>query len=436
MRTFFEESRLEDEDILASSKAIRRCVHCGLCTATCPTYLLLRDERDSPRGRIYMMKSILEEDRAPTREEMKHVDRCLSCLSCTTTCPSGVDYRRLVDHMRSYMESHRSLWERLYRKTLWSVMTKAWRARCLFVLLRWGLGVLSFVPYLRLKTSRVRSLMPRWDLHPMASDVAGVFFAEGEKRGRVLLPRGCVQRVVGAQIHDRVLKLLTWQGFEVIVPEGGCCGALGHHMGYVNESRAEAEHQVRCLHEAEEKYGKVDAVLSHASGCGSVMKDYGALLGSEGGRDYGSRVEDVSFFLSKVGMRGRPRKSLAGMKVVYHAACSLQHGQGFGGVPPDVLSWTGAEVLEMKESHICCGSAGMYNVLQGEIADLLRERKRFYMSLSGGSCVVTGNIGCLLQLSGAEGSLPVCHVAELLYWSGFGERPYSFCSSGLSSKMS
>jgi glycolate oxidase iron-sulfur subunit len=425
VQTEFTLAQLADPDIAASEKILRACVHCGFCTATCPTYVLLGDELDSPRGRIYLIKNMLEQGGAVSPETVKHIDRCLSCLACMTTCPSGVNYMHLVDHGRRHIEQHycRPRAERLLRRLLGWVLTRPpW--------LRLALHAARLAkPFAALAPARLRpllGLMP--GSLPAASpiDWIEVFPAEGERRMRVALLPGCAQQVLAPEINLATIRLLTRLGAEIVVaPGSGCCGALLHHLG--NEAAALA--LARANIDAWERtlaQGGLDAVVANASGCGTMLKDYGFLFRTDPTyADKAARVaalaRDVSEVVMALGLRP-VSEAVPALRVAYHSACSLQHGQGIEQEPKALLAAAGFTVLDVPEGHLCCGSAGTYNLLQPELAGALRERKLANIALTRADLVAAGNIGCMTQLAG-DGPLPVVHTVELLDWATGGPMP-------------
>ena len=446
MQTEFTLAQLADPDIAASEQILRACVHCDFCTATCPTYVLLGDELDSPRGRIYLIKNMLEKsgpggDNRVDAETVKHVDRCLSCLACMTTCPSGVNYMHLVDHGRRHIEQHyrRPPIERLLRRWLGRVLTRP-------DLFHLALRAASLAkPLAGLMPARLRPLLALAPASlPPASPVdrPQVFPAQGERRMRVALLPGCAQQVLMPQINEATARLLTRHGCEVVVaPGSGCCGALVHHLG----DEAPALALVRANIDAwqaigppnGENDGGLDAIVANASGCGTMLKDYGFLLRTD--PDYAEKAariaalaRDVSEIAADLGLHrspnpageSRPEASgpRAGLRVAYHSACSLQHGQGIDRGPKELLAAAGFIVLDVPEGHLCCGSAGTYNLLQPELAAALRERKLANIALTGADLVAAGNIGCIAQLAGAA-PLPFIHTVELLDWATGGPRP-------------
>jgi glycolate oxidase iron-sulfur subunit len=424
LQTTFTAEQLRDPAIASSNKVLRTCVHCGLCTATCPTFVLLGDELDSPRGRIYLMKDMLESGRPATAEVVKHVDRCLSCLSCMTTCPSGVNYMHLVDHGRRYIEeTYTRPWhERLLRRLLIRVLPSPGRMRLAMVAARLGKPFRGLLPG-GVLGGRLRAMLDLAPSHlPPRRDVQGVHRAQGQRRGRVVLLAGCAQQVLAPSINDATIRLLTRLGYEVVVPpEAGCCGALTHHMGQDGPAMASARANIAAW--TQQMAGGLDAILVNTSGCGTTVKDYGFMFRNEPEAAEAASVSalafDVSEFLARIGYA--PAREPPGLTVAYHAACSLQHGQGVLAQPKALLRSAGFTVVEPAEGHLCCGSAGTYNLLQPEIASRLRTRKLDNIRATAPDLIAAGNIGCLTQLAG--GGIPTVHTVELLDWMAGGPRP-------------
>jgi glycolate oxidase iron-sulfur subunit len=423
MQTNFTLAQLADPDVAESEKILRTCVHCGFCTATCPTYLLLGDELDSPRGRIYLIKEMLEQDRAATATDAKHIDRCLSCLSCMTTCPSGVHYMHLVDHAREHIAEtyRRPASERWLRRMLAFVMprTGLFRLTMMGASIAKHLGGQSWLPG---KLGRALALVPGFPKAPAKTDRPQVFPAEGTRRGRVALLAGCVQPVLRPETNAATIRLLNRLGVEVVVAKGaGCCGALGHHMGFTGQSHRLARANIAAWRKA----GDLDAILVTASGCGTTIKDYGYMLRSEAdikdaAAEVSAKARDVTEYLAELGVA--PAASAPKLRVAYHSACSMQHGQKITEPPRALLKAAGFDVLEIPEGHICCGSAGTYNLLQPDLSFQLRARKAENIARVKPDLVATGNIGCLQQLAGAIG-VPVVHTVELLDWASGGPMP-------------
>jgi len=394
----------------------------------CSTYVVLGDERDSPRGRIYLMKEMFEGGRDPSAEVRLHIDRCLSCLSCMTTCPSGVDYMHLVDHARSYIEERapRPPKARFMRGLLARVVPYPRR-------FRWALRAAPLGRPFRGLMRRVglSELATMIDMAPAVLPRAGQFLGPGtaatksERRARVIMLAGCAQQVLRPSINDATVRLLARRGIDVVVaPGAGCCGALVHHLGRENEAKAQARRNIDAWMKEIGK-GPVDAVLINASGCGTVVKDYGHLLSDDPvyaakAKQIADLARDVSEFVAGVGIGAPVRWS--SIKVAYHSACSLQHGQGITDEPKALLTQAGFSVVDVPEGHICCGSAGTYNILQPEIATQLRDRKVQNIKTMRPDVVAAGNIGCITQLGGGM-SIPIVHTVELLDWAYGGPVP-------------
>ena len=424
MQTTFTADQLQDPDTRASEQILRTCVHCGFCTATCPTYVLLGDELDSPRGRIYLMKQMLESGQPPAAETVKHIDRCLSCLSCMTTCPSGVHYMHLVDHGRAYIEQNykRPFADRLNRWLLQRTIPYPAIFRLSLV------GAAIARPFAGLLPARLRAMLelaPRAIPAPSAVDRPQSFPAAGARSARVALLTGCAQQVIAPQINEATIRLLTRLGVEVVVPKGmGCCGALTHHMGHEHAALAFARANIDAW-TAELDRGGLDAVIINASGCGTTVKDYGHMLREDPA--YAAKAariaaltKDITEFLTVLGLP--PASADADLVVAYHSACSMQHGQKITTLPKQLLAQTGFTVKDVPEGHLCCGSAGTYNILQPEIARQLRDRKVANIESTRPDVIATGNVGCITQI-GSGTAIPVVHTVELLDWATGGPKP-------------
>jgi len=427
MQTNFSLAQLADPAVAESERILRACVHCGFCIATCPTYVLLGDELDSPRGRIYLIKDMLEHDRPATVDVVTHVDRCLSCLSCMTTCPSGVNYMHLVDHARVHIERtyRRPLFDRLRRDLLAKVLPNPslLRIASILGLMAWFLApVFALFGATRIAAMlRLANAMPV----PAAAKTERAFFPAGERRGRVAILSGCANQVLKPSINAAAIRLLNRHGIEVVLPEGEvCCGAIVHHLGREDESLAFVRRNIDAwTHEIEGR--GLDAILVTASGCGTMIKDYGFLLRNDSAyATNAARVatltQDISEYLMKLGLNQPAHDS--GLIVAYHSACSLQHGQKVVSEPKTLLAKAGFAVREVPEGHLCCGSAGTYNMLQPEIAVRLRDRKLANIATLNPDIIATGNVGCMAQLKTAT-SIPVVHTVELLDWATGGPRP-------------
>ena len=434
MKTEFSLAQLADPDIAQADKILRACVHCGFCTATCPTYVLLGDELDSPRGRIYLIKEMLEKDQTPTAEVVKHVDRCLSCLSCMTTCPSGVNYMHLVDQARVRIEQRyqRPLTERALRQVLAFVLPDPQRFRISMWLARLARPLAVFLPTPRPSATPglIQRLKAMLALAPSRLPSPGalpgsVFAALGKKRGRVALLQGCAQQVLAPRINQAAISLLTRHGIEVVlVRDEQCCGALTHHLGNDQDALAKARANVTAWQREAAGEG-LDAILVTASGCGTVIKDYGYLLREDqafaaDAAKVSALAKDITEYIAGLGLEPTARHD--NIVVAYHSACSLQHGQKITGLPKELLSKNGFVVKDVPESHLCCGSAGTYNILQPELAGRLRDRKVANIASVKPDMIAAGNIGCMVQIASGT-SVPVVHTIELLDWATGGARP-------------
>lgn len=424
MQTNFSVPQLRDPAMARSNEILRTCVHCGFCTATCPTYQVLGDELDSPRGRIYLIKEMLETGRTPDAKTVTHIDRCLSCLSCMTTCPSGVHYMHLVDHARTYIEeNYRRPWdERALRWLLAKVLPYPGRFRLALRAARLARPFRGMLPDARLRA--MLEMAPERIPPASPNDAPQVFPAEGPRRKRVALLTGCAQRALDTRINDATIRLLTRHGCEVVVAQGaGCCGALTHHMGRAGESHAAAAANVRAWTREIDGDG-LDAIVINTSGCGTTVKDYGHMLGETPLSADAARVaalaRDVSEVMAELGLDAPGRA--APLRVAYHAACSLQHGQQIRTHPKDLLRAAGFQVVEPREGHLCCGSAGTYNLLQPEISAQLKARKAASIAATKPEVIAAGNIGCMMQIGSAI-DVPIVHTVELLDWATGGPMP-------------
>jgi glycolate oxidase iron-sulfur subunit len=443
MQTSFTADQLRDPDTAESNRILRTCVHCGFCTATCPTFLLLGDELDSPRGRIYLIKDMLENDRPATEEVVKHVDRCLSCLSCMTTCPSGVHYMHLVDHARRHIEEtyDRPLAEKLLRRFLSALLPYPRRFR--LALLGAGIGQVlgrlmlpegGLMPQRGMMAQRLRAMLklaPAALPAPSDTERPGVHAAIGPRRARVALLTGCAQQVLAPSINEATIRLLTRMGIEVVVTSGqGCCGALDHHMGHHDPAMRLARANIAAWSLEAETAG-LDAVVINASGCGTTVKDYGFMFRAEPGRwpERAARIADMTMDVSEALLKFgyQPSREAPGLTVAYHAACSLQHGQKITAAPKELLKRAGFVLREPAQGHLCCGSAGTYNLMQPAIAGQLRDRKLSNLDRTGADLIAAGNIGCLTQLTG--GRMPTVHTVELLDWMAGGPEPAAVATS-------
>jgi glycolate oxidase iron-sulfur subunit len=429
MQTSFRPQQLADPRIAEADTILRSCVHCGLCTAVCPTYVLMGDERDSPRGRIYLIKSMLEGG-GEVRPELKtHVDRCLSCLSCMSTCPSGVDYMHLVDLARARIEASglRSWKERFVRKLLTHTLPYPQRFRLALQLAPLGRPWTKLMRRLGFKELATMIELAPAVLPPSPKyEGPGTAVTEEERRARVILMTGCVQRVLRPGINDSTIRLLARRGVDVVVSPGqGCCGALTHHLGDEASAIVQAKRNIDAWLKEMAK-GPIDAIIINASGCGTMVKDYSHLLKAdpkyaEPARRVSELARDICEFVGNNYDLGPPRR-WSSLRVAYSPSCSLQHGQRVLEEPRALLIKAGFGVVDIPEAHICCGSAGTYNIMQPELANELRERKAKNIKRVRSDLVATGNIGCIAQLAGSL-DVPVVHAVELLDWAYGGPVP-------------
>lgn len=434
MRTEFSAAQLADPGLKEANDILRKCVHCGFCNATCPTFMLLGDELDGPRGRIYLLKNLLEHDARPSPQTVKHIDRCLSCLSCMTTCPSGVNYMRLVDAGRAYIEKKhlRPLGERLFRWFLVRVLPYPARFRAVLALS----GLLS--PFRALLPGRLRNALalragarrtapqarPRRTLQ--RPPVAG---RDAEKTVGVIA--GCAQQVIGRDINAATIRLLERQGCPTrLLRRPGCCGAIEHHLGQTALAERRFRQNIRDWLKQVDRHG-LKALLVNASGCGTMLKEYRHLLRQDpalaaaAGR-VSALSQDVSEFLSGPlagPLRGMDKASTKGVRVAYQSPCSMQHGQKVDAQPMALLKQAGFDPLELPEKFMCCGSAGTYNLLQPELAKALGERKAACIAQTGAELVASGNLGCMTHLRQFT-DIPILHTVELLDWASGGPKPF------------
>jgi len=441
MQTVFSKAQLTDSHMAVSEKILRSCVHCGFCTATSPTYVLEGDELDSPRGRIYLIKEMFEQGRAAPADIVTHIDRCLSCLSCMTTCPSGVHYMHLVDHARAHIEAtyQRPVDDRALRNLLAAILPYPRRfalalrgaalARPLAGLLQRVAGPAQKTPRLIDRLVAMLSLAPK--SMPHAAKAPAVAPAQGKRRGRVALLKGCAQEALNPRINEAATRFLTRNGIEVVqADEEGCCGALVHHMGRTAEALDFARANVDAWLKVA-AFGGLDAILVTASGCGTTLKDYGFMLRedpayAEKAAKVSALAKDICEYVAGLDLKPAPPRNKV---VAYHAACSLQHGQKITDQPKRLLKTAGFRVREVPEGHICCGSAGTYNIMQPYFATRLRERKIVNIESLRPDIIALGNIGCMMQIAGGT-DIPVVHTIELLDWANGGPMPLQMQRAG------
>ncbi len=435
MQTNFTLAQLADPETARSEQILRKCVHCGFCTATCPTYVLLGDERDSPRGRIYFIKAMIEADRAPTAQEVRHVDRCLSCLACMTTCPSGVNYMHLVDHGRHHIEQRykRPLPDRFLRGLLAVLMPRPRLFRLAAMLGRLAKPMTPLLPSTSRDAGgatfprRLRAMIeaiPDRLAPPSAVDRPQTFAAVGSRAKRVALMPGCGQQVLAPEVNEATVRLLTRHGVEVVNAAGsGCCGSAVQHIGRNDEALRLAKRNIEAwLREADG--AGLNAIVINASGCGTTVKDYGDMFAKdpewkERARRVAALASDVSEVMGELGLINvtAPRLSVA-----YHSACSMQHGQKVSEQPKKLLRDAGFVVRDVPDGHLCCGWAGTYQVLQPELSRRLRDLKVANIESLQPDVIAAGNFGCIGNLA-AGTEIPVVHTVELLDWATGGPMP-------------
>ena len=425
MQTNFTEEQLKIKDNKSSEEIFKKCVHCGMCNATCPTFNLLGDELDGPRGRIYLIQDMLENEKKPTANIVKHIDRCLSCYSCMSTCPAGVNYMHLIDHGRKYIEKNyeRSFFDKLIRNFLSKVLPDS-------KLFKLSIFLVKLVKPLKfLFPSRIKSMM---DLTPTSFPkkilkIKEIYKTKNKKKvARVALLTGCVQKEISPQINESTIRILNRHGVEVVVPKKiRCCGSLNHHLGKNDEAHQDFINNINIWYDEYLK-GNLDAILSNTSGCGTTMKDYGFIFRDDKkmkkkAKKISELTKDVSEYLLE-NLNLKFKKKEKKLRIAYHSACSMQHGQKIHSQPMNLLQKTKNEILEVPEGHICCGSAGTYNILQSKIAkELLKNKIKNIESLNP-QIISTGNIGCITQISNGT-NIPILHTIELLDWYTGGPKP-------------
>ena len=423
MQTNFTPEQLKIPSLQRANEILRTCVHCGFCTATCPTYQVLGDELDSPRGRIYLIKDMLEKGRPADAKTVKHIDRCLSCLACMTTCPSGVHYMHLVDNARDYIEKtyKRPVMDRMLRWVLAQVIPHPMRFRLALFGAKLGRPFARLMPDARLRA--MLEMAPKTIPPVSRNDDPQSFAPIGARKFRVALMTGCAQKALNTDINDATIRILRRLGCEVVVAKGmGCCGALTHHMGKADQAHTSAAANIRAWM-AEKAQGGLDGIVINTSGCGTTVKDYGHMFRNDplaaDAAEVSALAMDISEMLVKIGLPEGADKSI---KVAYHAACSLQHGQQIKTYPKDLLKRAGFTVVEPADSHLCCGSAGTYNLLQPEISQQLKARKVQTLEAKSPDIIAAGNIGCMMQIGSGTG-IPIVHTVELLDWATGGPKP-------------
>ncbi len=425
MQTTFTDIQLKDKENKSSEKIIRKCVHCGMCNATCPTYQINGDELDGPRGRIYLIKDMLENNKPANAKIAKHIDRCLSCYACMTTCPSGVNYMHLIDHGRNHVEEtyKRPWYERLFRTALSFILPNPKIFRALAHLTK-PIKLISFVLPNFIKNSL--KLMPFNLPSSKLPEQKNYQPKLNKKMARVALLTGCVQRVISPEINDATIRLLNRHGVEVIVlPEITCCGSLNHHLGKKDLAHKSFVNNINAWHDEYLKNG-LDAIISNTSGCGTTLKDYEFIFRNDAemkkkAKKISELTKDISEYLS-LNLKLKFKEEKNKYKIAYHSPCSMQHGQQVHKEPIDLIKKTGNEVLDIPDGHICCGSAGTYNILQQKIAKTLLDEKLKNIKKVSPDFISTGNIGCMTQISSGT-SIPIVHTVEVIDWFTGGPKP-------------
>ena len=426
MQTNFTKKQLQDSNISSADGILRKCVHCGFCNATCPTYQIVGDELDGPRGRIYLIKDMLENDKPANEKIAKHIDRCLSCYACMTTCPSGVNYMHLVDHARNHIEKTfvRPFFDRFIRNLLSKILPSPTLFRMA------GYSARLFYPFRFLFPKKIKNMMKYMpNSFPVSrQENKEIYSPVGKTYARVALLTGCVQRVISPQINDATIDILNRHGVEVIVPKKvDCCGSLNHHLGKEELAHKSFINNINSWFKwYEEK--NLDAILVTTSGCGTTLKDYGYIFRDNPDKELrrkakmvSSLAKDVTEYLGKNIKLNYVKKDKK-FTIAYHSACSMQHGQKIHSQPMDLLKKTGNEIVEIPDGHLCCGSAGTYNLLQDEMAAELLKRKVSNIDKVKPDFISTGNIGCMTQISFGT-KIPIVHTIEILNWYTGGEKP-------------
>ena len=429
METNFSKEQLKDKDNKSSEKIFRKCVHCGFCNTTCPTYQLLGHELDGPRGRIYLIKDMLENKKPANEKIVKHIDRCLSCYSCMTTCPSGVNYMHLIDHGRKHIEEtyQRPLKDKIIRSFLSNTLSKSFNFRLIMILTQFLKPFQFFFPT---KIRKMISFMPvKFPTRKLPNKK--IYPADKRKKpvARVALLTGCVQKVISPQINEATIRLLNRHGIEVVVSKGiDCCGSLNHHLGKTEIASETFKNNISIWYEEYLKNG-LDAIISNTSGCGTTLKDYGFIFRADQdlkkkAKKISELTKDISEFLDENVKLNyiKNKETSKNYRIAYHSACSMQHGQKIHDIPISLIKKTGNEVFDIPDGHICCGSAGTYNLLQSDIAEKLLENKILNIKKINPQFISTGNIGCIMQI--AKGTkIPILHTVEVIDWYTGGPRP-------------
>lgn len=425
MQTIFTPEQLKSKNNKSTEEIVRKCVHCGMCNSTCPTYQILGDELDGPRGRIYLIKDMLENNKPANEKIAKHLDRCLSCYACMTTCPSGVNYMHLIDHGRAHLEKtyKRPILERLFRNILSLTLPnpKIFKILSILVNIVRPLNFL-FPEFIKNSMKLMPAKFPKKTLKTQK-----IYSVEKTKSiARVALLTGCVQRVISPEINESSIRLLNRHNVEVVVmPEINCCGSLDHHLGKEKAAHELFKKNINLWYDEYLENG-LTAIISNTSGCGTTLKDYGFIFRGDKemkikAKKISELTKDITEFLDK-NIKLNFKQNEKVYKIAYHSACSMQHGQKVHQQPIDLIKRTGNQVLNIPEGHVCCGSAGTYNILQQKIAKELLKNKIENINKIQPDFISTGNIGCMTQIaSGTE--IPIVHTVEVIDWLTGGPKP-------------
>ena len=431
METHFSKQQLKDKDNKSSEEILRKCVHCGFCNTTCPTYDLLGDELDGPRGRIYLIKDMIENNKPANEKIVKHIDRCLSCYSCMTTCPSGVNYMHLIDHGRKHIEKtyKRPLSDRFTRNLLSQIIPYPLRFKII------GMLTLFIKPISFIFPKKLREMIKLMPINFPKRNLPKMKIYPAEKRkkrvARVALLTGCVQQVISPQINESTIRLLNRHNIEVVVPKGiGCCGSLDHHLGKSDLAKETFKKNILIWYDEYLKNG-LDAIISNTSGCGTTLKDYGFIFRRDDdlkkkAKKISELTKDISEYLDqnvKLNfIKNKNKENNRGYKIAYHSACSMQHGQKIHDIPINLIKKTGNKVFDIPQGHFCCGSAGTYNLLQSDIAKKLLKNKILNINKVNPQFIATGNIGCITQIANGT-KIPILHTVEVIDWYTGGPKP-------------
>ena len=425
MQTIFTPEQLKSKNNKSTEEIVRKCVHCGMCNSTCPTYQILGDELDGPRGRIYLIKDMLENNKPANEKIAKHLDRCLSCYACMTTCPSGVNYMHLIDHGRAHLEKtyKRPILEKLFRNILSLTLPnpKIFKILSILVNIVRPLNFL-FPEFIKNSMKLMPAKFPKKTLKTQK-----IYSVEKTKSiARVALLTGCVQRVISPEINESSIRLLNRHNVEVVVmPEINCCGSLDHHLGKEKAAHELFKKNINLWYDEYLENG-LTAIISNTSGCGTTLKDYGFIFRGDKemkikAKKISELTKDITELLDK-NIKLNFKQNEKVYKIAYHSACSMQHGQIVHQQPIDLIKRTGNQVLNIPEGHVCCGSAGTYNILQQKIAKELLKNKIENINKIQPDFISTGNIGCMTQIaSGTE--IPIVHTVEVIDWLTGGPKP-------------